>query len=222
MSFWSQAFEITRKDLLVESRTAEVVTMTAPFGAAALILIPLAIGTDAPLLSDLGPGLYWIVVLLFGMLVILRKSAVDGQPQRDLVRLLGIDPVARFTGATIATTVLVLTFEVVLVPVLIALYNPDFGSWPLLLVILPLVAVGMGLLGTIAGSVTTSVGTRTSLTPLLVVPLSLPLLLGATQALEALRLGRTILPWLVLLVAVNLALAVTGVLAARPLEEAVT
>lgn len=222
MSFWRQAFEITRKDLLVESRTAEVVTMTAPFGAAALILIPLAIGTDAPLLSDLGPGLYWIVVLLFGMLVILRKSAVDGQPQRDLVRLLGIDPVARFTGATIATTVLVLTFEVVLVPVLIALYNPDFGSWPLLLVILPLVAVGMGLLGTIAGSVTTSVGTRTSLTPLLVVPLSLPLLLGATQALEALRLGRTILPWLVLLVAVNLALAVTGVLAARPLEEAVT
>lgn len=222
MSFWRQAFEIARKDLLVESRTAEVVTMTAPFGAAALILIPLAIGTDAPLLSDLGPGLYWIVVLLFGMLVILRKSAVDGQPQRDLVRLLGIDPVARFTGAAVATTVLVLTFEIVLVPVLIALYNPDFGSWPLLLVILPLVAVGMGLLGTIAGGVTTSVGTRTSLTPLLVVPLSLPLLLGATQALEALRLGRSILPWLVLLVAVNLALSVTGVLAARPLEEAVT
>lgn len=222
MSFWRQVYEITRKDLLVESRTAEVLTMTAPFGAAALILIPLAIGTDATLLSDLGPGLYWIVVLLFGILVILRKSAVDGPPQRDLVRLLGIDPAARFTGATIATSALVLIFEVVLVPVLIALYNPDLGSWPWLLLILPLVAIGMGLLGTIAGGVTTSVGTRTSLTPLLVVPLSLPLLLGATQALESLRLGRSILPWLVLLIAVNLALAVTGVLAARPLEEAVT
>ncbi|MGI9648552.1 MAG: heme exporter protein CcmB [Acidimicrobiia bacterium] len=222
MSFWRQVFEITRKDLMVESRTAEVLTMTAPFGAAALILIPLAIGTDAPLLSELGPGLYWIVVLLFGMLVILRKSAVDGQPQRDLVRLLGLDPAARFTGAAIATSILVLTFEVVLVPVLIALYNPDFENWAWVLLILPLVAIGMGLLGTIAGGVTTSVGTRTSLTPLLVVPLSLPLLLGATQALEALRLGRSILPWLALLAAVNLALAVTGVLAARPLEEAVT
>lgn len=222
MSFWRQAFEITRKDLTVESRTAEVVTMTVPFGAAALILIPLAIGTDAPLLSDLGPGLYWVVVLLFGMLVILRKSAVDGPPQRDLVRLLGLDPAARFTGAATATTVLVLIFEIVLAPVLVALYNPEFGSWPWLVLILPLVAIGMGLLGTIAGGVTTSVGTRTSLTPLLVVPLSLPLLLGATQALEALRLGRSILPWLVLLVAVNLALSVTGVLAARPLEEAVT
>jgi len=222
VSFWRQVFEITRKDLLVESRTAEVVTMTAPFGAAALILIPLAIGTDAPLLSDLGPGLYWIVVLLFGMLVILRKSAVDGQPQRDLVRLLGIDPAARFAGAAIATSALIFTFELVLIPVLIVLYNPDFGSWPWLMLILPLVAIGMGLLGTIAGGVTTGLGTRVSLTPLLVVPLSLPLLLGATQALESLRLGRSILPWLVLLMAVDLALAVTGVLAARPLEEAVT
>ena len=87
---------------------------------------------------------------------------------------------------------------------------------------LPLVAVGMGLLGSIAGGVTTSLGTRTSLTPLLIVPLSLPLLVGATQALESLQLGRSILPWLVLLAAVDLALAVSGVLAARPLEEATT
>lgn len=222
MSFWRQVFEITRKDLLVESRTAEVALMTAPFGAAALILIPLAIGTDAPLLSQLGPGLYWIVVLLFGMLVILRKSAVDGQPQRDLIRLLGIDPAAAFAGATIATSSLVLFFEVALGPVLIALYNPELRSWPWLFIILPLVAAGMGLLGTIASGVTTSIGTRTSLTPLLIVPLSLPLLLGATQALEGLRLGRSIVPWLILLALVDLALAVSGVLAARPLEEAVT
>ena len=85
-----------------------------------------------------------------------------------------------------------------------------------------LVAVGMGLLGSVAGGVTTSLGTRTSLTPLLIVPLSLPLLLGATQALESLEQGRSILPWLVLLAAVDLALAVSGVLAARPLEEAIT
>jgi heme exporter protein B len=222
MTFWRQVYEVSRKDLLVESRTAEVALMTAPFGAAALILIPLAIGTDAPLLTQLGPGLYWIVVLLFGMLVILRKSAVDGQAQRDLVRLLGIEPAAAFVGATVATSTLVLFFEVALGPILIALYNPELRGWPWLFLILPLVAAGMGLLGTIASGVTTSIGTRTSLTPLLIVPLSLPLLMGATQALEGLRLGRGIVPWLVLLFAVDLALAVSGVLAARPLEEAVT
>lgn len=222
MTFWRQVYEIARKDILVESRTAEVVLMTVPFAAAGLILIPLAIGTDAPLLSDLGAGMFWVVVLLFGVLVILRKSAVDGGPQRDLVRLLGIDPAARFAGATIATSLLVLVFEVLLGPVVIALYNPPLTGWGWLFVILPLVAIGMGLLGSLAGGVTTSLGTRTSLTPLLIVPLSLPLLLGATQALEALERGRGILPWLVLLAAVDLALAVSGVLAARPLEEAIT
>ena len=220
MTFWRQALEIARKDLLVESRTAEVLLMTVPFAAAALMLIPFAIGTDAPLLADLGPGLFWTVVLLFGVLVILRKSAVDGDAQRDLVRLLGIDPAARLAGATMATAALVLLFEVLLVPVVIALYNPELRGWWWLAAVLPLVALGLGLLGSIAGGVTTSLGTRTSLTPLLIVPLSLPLLLGATQALESLQLGRSILPWLVLLAAVDLALAVSGVLAARPLEEA--
>lgn len=222
MSFWRQALEIARKDLLVESRTAEVLLMTAPFGAAALIFIPLAIGTDAPLLSQLGAGMYWIVVLLFGVLVILRKSAVDGPPQHDVVRLLGLDPAARFAGASLATGALLLLFEILLAPVVVALYNPDLRGWGWLLLILPLVAAGLALLGTIAGGVTTSLGTRTSLTPLLIVPLALPLLLGATQALEGLRLGRGILPWLVLLAGVDLALAVSGVLAARPLEEAIT
>jgi heme exporter protein B len=222
VSFWHQTWEIARKDLLVESRTAEVLLMTVPFAAAALILIPLAIGTDAPLLSDLGPGLFWIVVLLFGVLVILRKSAVDGAPQRDLIRLLGIDPAARFAGGTLATAMLVLVFETALIPVLVALYNPDLRGWWWLILILPLVAIGMGLLGSIAGGVTTSLGTRTSLTPLLIVPLSLPLLLGASQAFEALQLGKSILPWLVLLGAVDLTLALSGVLAARPMEEATT
>lgn len=220
MTFWRQAKEIARKDLVVEARTSEVVLMTAPFGAAALILIPLAIGTDAPLLSQLGAGLYWIVVLLFGVLVILRKSAVDGPAQTDVIRLLGVDPAARFAGATATTAFLLLLFEIILAPVVIALYNPDLRGWPWLLLILPLTAAGLALLGTIAVGVTAGLGTRISLTPLLIIPLSLPLLLGATQALEGLRLGRGILPWLVLLAAVDLALAVAGVLAARPLEEA--
>ena len=221
MSFWRQVYEVARKDLLIEARTAEVLLITIPFSVAALVLIPLAIGTDAPLLADIGAGVFFTVVLLFSVLVILRKSGTDGPAQRDVMRLLGLDPAARLTGSVAATAGLLLLFEVVLVPVVVALYNPDLRGWWWLLAILPLVAVGLALLGTVAATVTASLGTRTSLTPLLIVPVALPLLLGATQALEGLRLNRGILPWLLLLVAVDLGLAVLGVLAARPLEESV-
>jgi ABC-type transport system involved in cytochrome c biogenesis permease component len=55
--------------------------------------------------------------------------------------------------------------------------------------------------------------------PLLVAPLGVPVLVAASQALEGLRLGEGILLWLLLLVILNLALAVTAVVAARPLQE---
>lgn len=223
MRFWRQALEVTRKDLLVERRTAEVLAVTAPFGAVALLFVPLAVGVtepDSELLTRIGPGMYWLVVLLFGVLVILRRSASDGPPQRDLVRLLGVEPGARFAGDALATGLLLLLFEAVLAPVAIAFYNPDLTGWPWLLLIAPLVAAGLAMLGTIAAGVTVSLPTRTSLTALLVVPLAVPLLLAATSALEGLRIGRSILAWLLLLVVMDLVLAVAGVLTAQPLEEA--
>ncbi len=36
--------------------------------------------------------MYWVVVLLFGVLITLRQSAVDAPPQVELLRLTGIHP----------------------------------------------------------------------------------------------------------------------------------
>jgi hypothetical protein len=49
--------------------------------------------------------------------------------------------------------------------------------------------------------------------------LSVPLLLGATQALEAIRLGGSSLSWVLMMTIVVLLLAVAGVLSARPIQE---
>jgi heme exporter protein B len=88
--------------------------------------------------------------------------------------------------------------------------------------VLVLYAVGLAMLSTLAGDVTAGLATRTSLAPLLVVPVSVPLLMGAAQALESLVRGRTTLPWVLMLVVTDLALAVTGVMTARSLEESNT
>ncbi len=112
--FWRQALAVARKDLMMERRTGEVLLVTVPFGAVALLLTPLAVGTDQPLLTRIGAGMYWVVVLLFGILVAIRQSATDDQPQRDLLGLLGIDPAARFAGQAGATLAMVLLFELLL------------------------------------------------------------------------------------------------------------
>ncbi len=219
VSFWTQAAIIARKDLRTEWRRGEVVAVTIPFGAIALMLIPFAVGVDVPLLRRIGPGIYWSVVLLFGMLVALRQSAADAEAQRDLLGMLGIDPAARYVGQAGANTILLLAFEALLLPVALALYDARITGWPWLFVLIPLVAGGLGQLGTLAGGVVIRARSGAALVPLLVAPLAIPLLLGATQALEGLRLSESILGWILLLVTMNLILAIAGVTTARPLQE---
>lgn len=214
-----QCVELARKDLRLELRAGEALLVTAPFGAVALLLVPLAVGSDVPLLRQVGPGLYWVVVLLFGVLVTLRQSAVDGPAQLAVLRLCGVHPAVRLAGRALANAVLLLAFEAVLVPVVVLLYDPDLSGWLWLLPIFPLVAAGLALLGTLANALAQGLAGRTALGPLLVVPVALPLLLGATQALQAARYGREPWSWLLLVVTLDLAVAVALGLVSRHLEE---
>ena len=214
-----QILELARKDLRLEFRTGEALLVTAPFGAVGLFLVPVAVGTDIPLLRSVGPGMYWVVVLLFGVLVTLRQSAVDTPAQVALLRLTGLNPAVRLLGRGLANGVLLLAFELVLLPVMIMLYDPPLAGWAWLLAVLPLVAAGLAVLGTLAGALAQGLAGRTALGPLLVVPLALPLLLSATQVGEATLYGRQPWAWLLLLTLVDLIAALAVVLSARHLEE---
>ena len=215
-----QLLEVARNDLRLEARAGEVMLVTLPFGAAALMLVALALSADLPLLRQVGGGLYWVVVLLFGMLVTLRQSAVDSPPQRELLRLCGVDPVVRVGGRTLANAILLLVVELSLAPVAVVLYNPDLAGWLSLLAMMPLLAIGLAGLGTLAAGLSSGLAERLTLGPLLAVPLALPLLVGATQVSDAARYGRAIWPWLLLVVTVDLVVVLAAILTARALEEA--
>lgn len=217
--FVHQTLTIARRDLLRERRSGEVLWVTLPFGAIALLLIPLAIGTDAPTLQKIGPGMFWVIVMLFGVLIAIRQTNAETTSQRDLVALTGLDPGAIFTGKVLASFLLLLVFETVLGVVAIVLYDVSPDGWLVLPLVLLLAAAGLSLLGTLAAGIVATGQSATALVPLLVAPLSVPLLLGATQALEAIRLDRSSLSWVLMMTIVVLLLAVTGVLSARPLQE---
>ena len=214
-----QCWELARKDLRLEVRAGDALLVTTPFGAVALLLVPLAVGTDTPLLRQLGPGVYWTVVLLFGVLVTLRQTTADSGPQADLLRLCGIDPVIRLAGRAVANTLALLAFEVLLAPVAVVLYDPDLRGWPWLLPVFPLVAAGLAVLGTLAGALAHGLAGRTTLGPLLVVPVAVPMLLGATEIPQLASDGGAPWPWLLLVFTVDLIAALAVLLCARHLEE---
>jgi len=210
---------LVRSELRNERRSGEVATVVIPFGAVAVLIIPMAVGIDRPLLSQIGPGLFWAIVLLFGIVVTQRQSGAAERPQHDLLTLLGVDPAARFAATAIASFVLLVAFEVAIGAITMVLYDPVVIGWGWLAVVLPMVAAGLAMIGTIAASVTSGLGGRGALAPLLVAPIAIPLLLGAAQATEGLRVGAGILRWVLVLAVVDVLLMLAGVLTARPLEE---
>lgn len=219
VSFFGQARTVARRDLLRERRSGEVAWVTLPFGAVALLLVPIAIGTDAPTLRAVGVGMFWVVVMLFGVLVSVRRTGADSQSQKDMVSLTGIDPAASFVGSATASSMLLVVFEVILGLITMALYDIRIVGWIWVPLILVLVAIGLGLLGTLAAGIVATDRSAAALVPLIVAPMSVPLLIAATQSFEGLRLGHSILTWVLMLVVVVLVLAIAGVLSARPLQE---
>jgi len=217
--FGAQVAAVVERDLRREQHRGDVFWITIPFGAMALLLVPLAIGTDAVLLQRIGPGMYWVTVMLFGVLVSVGRASVDTQSQRDAGSLLGLDPAANYVGRSTSAAGLLLGYEVIVGAVAVVLYDVELIGIPWLVATLLIVAIGLGLLGSLAASLVSSSSAGTALVPLLVAPLSVPLLLGATQAYEGLRLGDSILPWMLLMSAVVLVVAIVGVTTARPLQE---
>jgi heme exporter protein B len=222
VSFWSQTLEIARVDLTVERRLGDTMRIVLPFAVVAILVFPLTLGVDLTAVSRLGPAVFWAIGVLFGMQIALRQAAHDDQERRDLYALLGVDPAARFAGRTISGAVLMSGFLAVLLVAMIVFYSPRLpDGWPGPVVLSSiLVAIGLTELGTLAGEVTAGLHNRTALASLIVAPLALPLVIGSSQTLEALARDAGILPWVLVLVATDLALAVAGVGLARPLEEA--
>jgi len=223
LTFWDQVGAMTFHELLVERRSGETWSIIIPFAAAALMTIPLAIGINLPLISSIGWPVFWSVTLLFGMQIAWRQTSGERNAVRDLVTLLGVDPAARFTARVIASAVLLSGFMFVIGVLTIFLYTPaGLDRWPLFILTGLFFAIGLAQLGTLAADLTLGLGARSTLAPLLVAPLALPLLIGAAQATDSLQRADSILPWLLTLALADLVLAIVGVLTARPLEEAAT
>jgi heme exporter protein B len=222
MTFWRQALEIARVDLVVERRAGETLRIVLPFSVVALMVFPLALDLQLRVVSEVGIGVFWALGVLFGMQIALRQSASDTPDRRDLHVLSGVDPAARFTGRALSGGVLMTAYLVLMLIAMVILFDPDVpaGGLAVLLASTLLVAIGLTELGTLAGEVTAGLRNRTPLASLIVAPLALPLVIGASQSVEALERETGILPWTLLLIASDLALAVAGVALAKPLEEA--
>lgn len=220
--FAGAALLVAGKDLKVEARSRVTTNQVLPFAGLVLLLFAFALDPDRGLLPRVAPGLFWVAVILAGLLAVSRAFAIEAENgARDGLRLSGLDPAAIFVGKAAGVAVQLLFLEAVLAAGLFLFYDVEPRSVWLLVVTAVLATAGIAAAGSVYGALAAGLRVRETLLPLLLLPVVAPVMLGATRAWEA-ALGGTpgeAWPWVQVMAAFAVLYTALGVLAFGPLLE---
>jgi heme exporter protein B len=197
-----------RKDLKLEWRSRESVVGMLFFALLVVIIFSLAFDPTAAVSRQIAGGILW-VALLFASFTALNQSWTREQRNRvlDAQRMAPAPPSALFLGKAIANMLFVALVELVLAPLFIVFYNLHaLGQGWLLALVMPLGTWALVCNGTFFAAMGLRTRNRELLLPLILVPISLPALLGMMQATSAILTGETEPGiWIRLLIAYNIA-----------------
>lgn len=191
MTVLAQFAALTMKDLRLELRRKESFITVAFFAILILVTFSFTLGPNMSRIAELSPGLIWIAFVFTGVLAVGNAFHVE-EVNATLEGLL-LSPVDRgvlYLSKTAGNALFILAVHVVLVPLFFVLFNVDRWSvLPSMGVVLALATVGFAAVGTLLAAVTHTVRARDVLVPLLLLPLAVPLILGAVRSTELLFLG---------------------------------
>lgn len=182
------AAAVLRKDLLIEWRTKEAVPAMALFTVTVYVLFHFGLDRDS-LDGELASGVLWVTFLLAAVIGVTRLFAAEReQGGLDAFLLAPVDRTALFVAKAAALFVYLVALEIVAVPAFaLLLLGPDvFDSLPELALILLLADVGLAAVGALVAALAAETRARELIVPLLLLPLVVPLLIGAASATEPL------------------------------------
>jgi heme exporter protein B len=212
-----RAWIVLWKDLLTERRSKETLNALIFFALLLLFVFQFALGDDRERLLAALPGILWLGFMLSGLVGLGRAFLAERENDcwEGLLLAPG-DKSAIYVGKVAGNLLLMLLVEAILVSLFGIFYNVDLAPH-----LGPLSAViGLGTLGfaaaaTLFGAMTAHVRARELLFPVLLLPVQVPVLLGAVKATEAVLAGEPLAGvghWLGLLAAADAMYLAVGVL----------
>ncbi|MGH7356512.1 MAG: heme exporter protein CcmB [Candidatus Rokuibacteriota bacterium] len=217
MSWARRALAVAWKDLLIERRSKETLNALLFFSLLLLFVFQFTLGPDRERLHAVLPGVLWLGFVLAALLGLGRTFLVEREHDcwEGLLLAPG-DKSAVYLGKLASALTLMLTVEVLVLCLFAVFFNVDL--WPALPglgLVLGLGTLGLASVGTLFAAMTSQVRARELLFPVLLLPVQVPVLLGAVKSTEALLLGEPLAAvshWLGLLVAADAIYLVAGVL----------
>ena len=181
------ALAILLKDLRIEWRTRE--SLSSVFVLGVLLLVVFSVAHDAPpeAAPTLAPAVLWVTFVFTGLLGIQRGFLLEREND-CLAGLLTapLDPAAIYVGKLLANMALLGAMQAIVLPLTGLFLHLDLlPVLPGLVLVCLLGNVGFAALGTLFAAIAVRTRAREVMLPLLLLPLLVPLLIGAVTVTRA-------------------------------------
>lgn len=216
MSYFRAIRTIAGKDLRLEFRRRENLTLMGFFTLVILVIFHFSLDFSQLRFEAVGAGVIWIAVNFAGILA-LGNSFRQERDEDCLqgLRLTPVDPSAIYLGKLAANLVLLVLLELFLVPLIGFLFNYPLGSiWFPIMIVMLFHTVGFSALGTLFAAITAQTRRGETLLPLLIFPVEIPLIVSATRSTMTILKGGSLADvtrWLALTAAFNLLILAAAV-----------
>lgn len=177
---------ILLKDLRIELRTLQSLPAMALFAVTTFVIFRFGIDRTE-LEGSLAAGVLLVTVLFAALLAINRLFVAErDEGGFDAIRLAPVDPAQLFLAKVTALVVYLLMLELIALPVFAAFFGTEAEALPSVLGVFALVNLGLAATGALVSTIGVNSRARDLLTPLVLLPLLVPLMISAAGAAEPL------------------------------------
>jgi heme exporter protein B len=205
-SFLGTAWLVTRKDLVIEFRSREVVYTTLFFAVSCVLVFAFGFVREGVAVDDAAAGILWIAIAFSGTLALGRTF--ERERQNDTLRALLLAPVDRaaiYVGKLAGVLLLLAVVEAIVVPLVALMFEAPLFAHPVLTAgLLAAGTMGFGAVGTLFAAMLVRARSRDVLLPILLYPITIPVIIAGVRGTAALLQAEPDLPvarmWLSMLV----------------------
>ena len=205
--FLRAVWVVTRKDILIETRTREIVFTTLFFALACVMVFAFGFVKEGRPMDDVAAGILWIAIAFSGTLALGR--AFERERQGETLRALLIAPIDRpalYVGKLLGILILLAAVEAIIVPLVALMFQAAlFEHGWLMMALLVTGTTGFAAVGTLFGAMLVRTRSRDVMLPVLLYPITIPVIIAGVRGTAALLQQPADLPvarmWLSMLVA---------------------
>ncbi|EKN69864.1 cytochrome c-type biogenesis protein CcmB [Neobacillus bataviensis LMG 21833] len=184
MNLFRTALFLAKKDLYSELKTKQILTTQIIFAGLVIVVFSFAFDPANNTTKAVIPGVIWVIIVFAGILG-LNRSFISEQ-RNDTIQGLLVAPMEAasiYLGKFLANFAMMLVVELVSIPFLFLLFDFKFlGSFPYFILTVFLGSFGFIAIGTFLAALAANSKSSEMLLPLLLFPITTPILIGVVQA----------------------------------------